>query len=59
MKEVKISVRNLIEFVKRSGDIDRRFFSNKRAIEGIKAHQKIQKSYTKNYLTEVFLRTHE
>jgi len=59
VKEVKISVRNLIEFVKRSGDIDRRFFSNKRAIEGIKAHQKIQKSYTKNYLTEVFLRTHE
>ena len=59
MKEVKISVRNLIEFVKRSGDIDRRFFSNKRAIEGIKAHQKVQREYSKDFLTEVFLRTTE
>lgn len=59
MKEVKISVRNLIEFVKRSGDIDRRFFSNKRAVEGIKAHQKVQREYSKDFLTEVFLRTHE
>lgn len=59
MKEVKISVRNLIEFVKRSGDIDRRFFSNKRAVEGIRAHQKIQREYSKDFLTEVFLRTHE
>ena len=59
MKEVKISVRNLIEFVKRSGDIDRRFFSNKRAIEGIKAHQKVQREYSKDFLIEVFLRTTE
>ncbi|MDY3902003.1 ATP-dependent DNA helicase [Peptoniphilus sp.] len=59
MKEVKISVRNLIEFVKRSGDIDRRFFSNKRAVEGIRAHQKVQREYSKNFLTEVFLRTQE
>lgn len=59
MKEVKISVRNLIEFVKRSGDIDRRFFSNKRAVEGIKAHQKVQREYSKDFLTEVFLRTTE
>lgn len=59
MKEVRISVRNLIEFVKRSGDIDRRFFSNKRAVEGIKAHQKVQREYSKDFLTEVFLRTTE
>lgn len=59
MKEVKISVRNLIEFVKRSGDIDRRFFSNKRAVEGIRAHQKVQREYSKDFLTEVFLRTIE
>lgn len=59
MKEVKISVRNLIEFVKRSGDIDRRFFSNKRAVEGIRAHQKVQREYSKDFLTEVFLRTTE
>ena len=59
MKEVRISVRNLIEFVKRSGDIDRRFFSNKRAVEGIRAHQKVQREYSKDFLTEVFLRTTE
>ncbi|MBU5668855.1 ATP-dependent DNA helicase [Peptoniphilus sp. MSJ-1] len=59
MKEIKISVRNLIEFIKRSGDIDRRFFSNKRAVEGIRAHQKVQSLYSENYKSEVFLRTSE
>jgi len=59
LKEVRISVRNLIEFIKRSGDIDRRFFSNKRALEGIRAHQKVQSEYSENYKSEVFLRTSE
>lgn len=59
MNEVKISVRNLIEFIKRSGDIDRRFYSNARAVAGIRAHQKIQKEYSENYRAEVFLRTTE
>lgn len=59
MNEVKISVRNLIEFIKRSGDIDRRFYSNARALAGIRAHQKIQKEYSDNYRAEVFLRTTE
>lgn len=59
MNEVKISVRNLIEFIKRSGDIDRRFYSNARAVAGIRAHQKIQKEYSENYRAEVFLRTKE
>lgn len=40
-KKVKTSVRNLVEFVMRSGDIDTTYISNKRALMGIKL--------TKNY----------
>ena len=53
---VKISVRNLIEFVMRSGDIDNRFHDNTRMIEGIRAHQAIQKKYGKNYKKEYSLK---
>ncbi|WP_297281182.1 ATP-dependent DNA helicase [uncultured Anaerococcus sp.] len=53
---VKISVRNLIEFVMRSGDIDNRFRDNTRMIEGIRAHQAIQKKYGKNYKKEYSLK---
>ncbi|WP_147565648.1 ATP-dependent DNA helicase [Clostridium tyrobutyricum] len=42
---IKISVRNLVEFVLRQGDLDNRFTSNVRAVEGTKAHQKIQQQY--------------
>ncbi|WP_251862472.1 ATP-dependent DNA helicase [Clostridium sp. Marseille-Q2269] len=41
--EVNISVRNLIEFILRSGDIDIGYLGGSRAQEGIKAHKKIQK----------------
>lgn len=54
--EIKSSVRNLIEFVMRSGDIDNRFRDNTRMMEGIKAHQRIQKSYGKNYRSEYYLK---
>ena len=57
MKELRISVRNLIEFVKRSGDIDRGFYSNSRAMAGIYAHQKLQALYSSSYKKEVFLST--
>lgn len=50
--KIKTSVRNLIEFVMRSGDIDNRFRDNTRMIEGIRAHQKIQAQYGKNYKKE-------
>lgn len=53
---VKTSVRNLIEFVMRSGDIDNRFRDNARMIEGIRAHQKIQSSYKENYKKEYSLK---
>lgn len=53
---IKISVRNLVEFVLRSGDIDNRFMSMSRALEGTLAHQKVQKSYGPEYKPEVSLK---
>ncbi len=47
--EMRISVRELIEFVLRSGDIRSVFLSSSRAVDGIKAHQKIQKRFAKEY----------
>jgi DNA excision repair protein ERCC-2 len=55
--EIRISVRNLVEFIFRSGDIDSQFISNSRALEGTKAHQRIQKdSKDKGYNSEVTLK---
>lgn len=56
LKNVKISVRNLVEFVMRSGDIDNRFTSTTRAVEGTRAHQRVQNSYGDEYEREVLLR---
>lgn len=53
---IKISVRNLVEFVLRSGDIDNSFMSMARAVEGTRAHQKLQKSYGHEYKAEVSLK---
>lgn len=55
-KEVVISIRNLVEFVLMSGDLDSRFTGSNRAIEGTKAHQKVQKSYGEEYTPEVTLK---
>lgn len=54
--KIKVSVRNLVEFVMRSGDIDNTFRSMNSAIEGTKAHQKVQKSYGDEYKAEVTLK---
>ena len=54
--KIRISVRNLIEFVLRAGDIDNSFMSTSRALEGTLAHQKVQKSYGHEYSPEVTLR---
>ncbi|MBU5439713.1 ATP-dependent DNA helicase [Tissierella sp. MSJ-40] len=54
--QIKVSVRNLVEFVLRSGDIDNSFMSMTRALEGTKAHQKVQKSYGSEYMPEVTLK---
>lgn len=55
-KNIRISARNLIEFVLRSGDIDNGFKSTNRAVEGTLAHQKVQKTYGENYRAEVSLK---
>jgi DNA excision repair protein ERCC-2 len=55
---LKESVRNLVEFCLKKGDIDNRFSGSARAVEGIKAHQKIQEDNKKiydNYEKEVYL----
>ncbi|MDR2940953.1 MAG: ATP-dependent DNA helicase, partial [Clostridiales bacterium] len=41
--EIDISVRGLVEFVFRSGDIDSTYMSMKRALEGSNIHTKFQK----------------
>lgn len=56
---IKISVRNLVEFVLRSGDIDSSFVGSSRALEGTKIHQKIQKSFGSEYEAEVTLKHFE
>lgn len=56
MKEIKISVRNLVEFILREGDIDNRRgqVSDKNAMEaGSRIHRKIQKSMGSFYRSEV------
>ena len=57
-RTVRESVRGLVEFILKTGSIDNRFSISKRAIEGIKAHQKLQKSNKtlyKRYDKEVYL----
>lgn len=53
MQQIKISVRELIEYVMRSGDIAAVFLSSKRMSDGIKAHQKFQKAAGETYEEEV------
>ncbi|MFT5693369.1 MAG: DNA excision repair protein ERCC-2 [Oceanicoccus sp.] len=49
----KISVNNLLAVTARSGDINFRFSSRSSAVEGIRGHQKLQKSRSGNYQAEV------
>jgi Rad3-related DNA helicase len=54
-QKVQISVRELVEFVYRSGDLDMRFQGKAKMADGIKMHQKIQKSQGHDYQAEVSL----
>lgn len=59
MKKVSISVRNLVEFILRSGDIDNRkeVSGDPEAMqEGIRIHKMIQKSMPEGYHAEVSLK---
>ncbi|MDP4170606.1 MAG: ATP-dependent DNA helicase [Bacillota bacterium] len=55
--KISISVRNLVEYVFRSGSIDSRFRPSSSLIEGTKIHQKIQKTYRDIDRKEVSLQT--
>lgn len=59
MEQIKISVRNLVEFVLRSGDIDNRRGKSgqKEAMqEGSRIHRKIQRRMGASYQSEVLLK---
>ena len=48
-----IAVRNLVEHVLRTGDLELAFFSSARTIDAIRAHQTVQQSRPETYLAEV------
>src|SRR5437762_7494324 len=54
---IRVSVRELVEFVLRTGGLGREatFVGPRRALEGARAHQRIQKSRPADYEAEVFL----
>lgn len=54
---VKISVRTLVEYVFRSGNIESGFRTSSTLTEGTKAHKKIQNTYNEKDQKEVFLKT--
>ena len=59
MEQIKISVRNLVEFILRSGDIDNRYgrAGQKEAMrEGSRIHRKIQQKMGSAYQSEVPLK---
>ena len=60
-RQIKISVRNFVEFMLRSGDIDnRRHVSSENAMaEGGRIHRMIQKRMGSEYEAEVFLKYEE
>lgn len=51
--KVKISVRDLVEFILQGGDLFSGFSGTSRNVEAIKAHQKIQNSSEEKYSAEV------
>jgi DNA excision repair protein ERCC-2 len=52
-KNLNIAVRDLVEYVCRSGDLAHEFFGIRRTLEAIRAHQKIQLSRPEPYRAEV------
>ncbi|OAB42835.1 helicase C-terminal domain-containing protein [Paenibacillus glacialis] len=56
-KQVKVSVRPLVEYVFRSGDIESGFRTANALHEGTRIHQQVQKMYKEGDLKEVSLKT--
>ena len=57
MPTIRLSVRELVEFLLRTGSIDSRFTGFDRANEGARIHRKLQKAAGEGYAAEVFLTT--
>lgn len=55
MERIKMSVRQLVEFVLRGGDIDNRYGGMERAVQGSRIHRRLQKSAGAGYRAEVAL----
>ncbi len=56
MDTVKLSVRELVEFVYKSGDINVKAMSAERALEGVKAHKLLQSNVGEGYHKEFYLK---
>ena len=56
MFTLRMSVRDLVEFVYQSGDIDHRFLSIERAQEGSRIHRLLQRTSPDPYEAEVYLK---
>lgn len=56
METIKLSVRELVEFVYKSGDINVKAMSADRALEGIKAHKILQSQMGESYHKEYYLK---
>lgn len=55
MAEIRLAVRQLVEFLLRRRDIDSRFAGFDRALEGARIHRRLQKQGGEGYAAEVFL----
>ncbi|WP_373285989.1 ATP-dependent DNA helicase [Pontibacillus salipaludis] len=55
MKELRTSIRSLVEYVYRSGSLDRRFKTTTALTEGTRAHQMVQSEYSEHDQKEVHL----
>lgn len=56
MDNIKLSVRDLVEFIYKGGDISSKTMSSNRALEGIKAHKLLQSQMDENYHREFYLK---
>ena len=56
MASIHLPIRQLVEFLLRTGSIDSRFAGFDRANEGARIHRKLQKAAGEGYQAEVFLR---
>ena len=52
MVTYRISVRSLVEFMERRGDLNFRFASHATALEGIRGHQRVQRGRGEGYVAE-------